>query len=160
MKSNLYLIAYTKITQNGSKAYTNSYNHRTLKRKHRGKYSSIGYSNIFLSMTPTTQIIKEQINSISSNFKTFVCHTIKRLKRQPIKWLKNSFPLYIWQGSSIKNIQSPGWCLNGLRTKGSLVQFPVRAHAWVSGQVPSRGRLRGNHSLMFLSLPFSLPSLL
>ena len=25
------------------------------------------------------------------------------------------------------------------RTKGSLVQFPVRAHAWVAGQIPSRG---------------------
>ena len=44
----------------------------------------------------------------------------------------------------------------GLRTKGSLVQFPVRAHAWVVGQVPSRGRMRGNHTLIFLS--FSLPS--
>ena len=27
------------------------------------------------------------------------------------------------------------------------------------GQVPSRGHMRGNHSLMFLSLSFSLPSL-
>ena len=26
-----------------------------------------------------------------------------------------------------------------LRTKGSLVRFPVRAHAWVVGQVPSEG---------------------
>ena len=41
-----------------------------------------------------------------------------------------------------------------LRTKGYLVQFPVRAHAWVAGQVPSRGRLRGNHTV---SLPFFLP---
>ena len=45
----------------------------------------------------------------------------------------------------------------GLQTKGSPVRFPVRAHAWVAGQVPSRGRVRGNHTLMFLSLPF--PSL-
>ena len=35
--------------------------------------------------------------------------------------------------------------------------FPVRAHAWVVGQVASRGRARGNR--MFLSLPFSLPSI-
>ena len=42
----------------------------------------------------------------------------------------------------------------GLWTKGSLVQFPVR----VAGQVPSRGHSRGNHTLMFLSLSFSLPS--
>ena len=40
----------------------------------------------------------------------------------------------------------------GLRTKGSPVQFPVRAHAWVVSQVPSRGRARCNHTLMFLSL--------
>ena len=45
----------------------------------------------------------------------------------------------------------------GLQTKGLLVQFPVRAHAWVAGQVPRKGRVRGNHILMFLSL-FSLPS--
>ena len=43
----------------------------------------------------------------------------------------------------------------GLRTKGSPVGFPVRAHAWVAGQVPSWGRTRGNNTLMFLSL--SLP---
>ena len=31
----------------------------------------------------------------------------------------------------------------GLLTKGSLVQFPVRAHAWVVGQVSNRGPMRG-----------------
>ena len=36
--------------------------------------------------------------------------------------------------------------------------IPVRAHAWVAGQVPSRGCVRGNHTLMFLSLSFSLPT--
>ena len=46
----------------------------------------------------------------------------------------------------------------GLRTKGWWFQFPVRARAWVSGQVPSRGHMRGNHTLMFLSLSFSFPS--
>ena len=46
----------------------------------------------------------------------------------------------------------------GVQTKGSLVRFPVRAHAWVAGQVCSRGHARGNHTLMFLSLSFSLPS--
>ena len=52
------------------------------------------------------------------------------------------------------------WIECGLQTKGSLVQFPVRAHAWVVGQVPSGGHVRGNHTLMFLSPPYSLPSLL
>ena len=49
----------------------------------------------------------------------------------------------------------------GLRTKGSLVPFPVRAHAWVVGQVPSGGVLeRQLHigvSLLLFLLPF--PSL-
>ena len=45
----------------------------------------------------------------------------------------------------------------GLWTKGSLVWFPVRAHVWVAGQVPSRGCTRGNHTLMLLSLSPSLP---
>ena len=41
-----------------------------------------------------------------------------------------------------------------LRTKGSLVLFPVRAHAWVAGQVPNRGVL-GRQSHIDVSLPFS-----
>ena len=44
------------------------------------------------------------------------------------------------------------WIECGLQTKGSLVRFPVRAHAWVAGQVPSGGHMTGNHTLMFLSL--------
>ena len=42
-----------------------------------------------------------------------------------------------------------------LRTKESPVRFPVKARAWVVGQVPTRGCVRGNHILMFLSLFFS-----
>ena len=41
-----------------------------------------------------------------------------------------------------------------LQTKESWVCFPVRAHTWVAGQVSSRGHMRGNHTLMFLSLSF------
>ena len=61
----------------------------------------------------------------------------------------------------ISKIISPGWCglSTGLWTKMSLVPFPVRAQAWIEGQDPCRGRARGNW-LMFLSLPFSHPSLL
>ena len=33
----------------------------------------------------------------------------------------------------------------------------VRAHAWVVGQIHSRGHVRGNHTLMFFSLSFSPP---
>ena len=45
----------------------------------------------------------------------------------------------------------------GLQTKGPPVQFPVRAHAWIVGQDPSREHVRGNHILKFLSLSPSLP---
>ena len=38
------------------------------------------------------------------------------------------------------------------------IRFPVRAHAWVAGQVPSGEHARGNHTLMFLSLSVSFPS--
>ena len=46
------------------------------------------------------------------------------------------------------------WTANQMVT----VRLPVRAHTWVAGQVPSGGHVRGNHTLMFLSLSFSLPS--
>ena len=66
---------------------------------------------------------------------------------------------------SLKGIYriSPGWCGSvdwapGLHTKGLLVQFPIRAHTRVAGQVPSRGCVRGNHTLMFLSFSVSRPS--
>ena len=36
--------------------------------------------------------------------------------------------------------------------------FSVGTHAWVAGQVPGGGCTRGNHTLVFLSLSFSLPS--
>ena len=41
------------------------------------------------------------------------------------------------------------------RVAGSI---PGRAHAWVVGQVPSKGLTRSNHTLMFLSVSFSLLS--
>ena len=82
----------------------------------------------------------------------------------PLHWISDysSFPNYF--SSSIKTRYVLPWLvwLSGLsaslQTKVSPVQFPVRAHAWVAGQVPSRGRTRGNHTLMFVSLSFSLPS--
>ena len=45
----------------------------------------------------------------------------------------------------------------GLQIRGSLVQFPVTAQAWVAGQVPSRGRVEGNHTLMFFLPPLRDP---
>ena len=45
-----------------------------------------------------------------------------------------------------------------LQNKGSPVQFLVRTHAWVAGQIPRWGHMRGKHTLTFLSLSSFLPS--
>ena len=70
------------------------------------------------------------------------------------------YQLYL--SKAVPKKESPGWCGSGLSAglwiKGSPVRFPVRAHAWVAGQVPGEGYTRGNHTLMFLSHSFSLPS--
>ena len=67
---------------------------------------------------------------------------------QKCSWFSRTTPWLVWlSGSSA-----------GLGIKGLSVWSPYRAHAWVVGQVPSRGSARSNHTLMFLSLSFSLPS--
>ena len=43
----------------------------------------------------------------------------------------------------------------GPRTKGSLVGFPVRVHAWVAVLVPNKGHMRINCTLISLSLCLS-----
>ena len=48
----------------------------------------------------------------------------------------------------------------GLRTKGSVVWFPVRAHAWVAGRVPGSGCVRGNQSMCLSHIKVSLPRFL
>ena len=49
------------------------------------------------------------------------------------------------------------WIERGLQTKGLLVRFPVRAHAWVAGPRPQWGpHERQPH--IDISLSFSLPS--
>ena len=59
-----------------------------------------------------------------------------------------SWPWLVW----LSGLSTSLW------TKGSLVQLSVRAHVWIVGQVSSRGHTRGNHTLMFFSPSFSLPS--
>ena len=49
------------------------------------------------------------------------------------------------------------WIECTLGTRQSPVQFTVRAHAWVAGQVPRMGCTKGNHALIFPLLLF--PSL-
>ena len=38
-----------------------------------------------------------------------------------------------------------------LQSKGLLVRFPVRAHAWVAGLVPGWGCVRGNRLIISLT---------
>ena len=65
--------------------------------------------------------------------------------------LNSSFPKYALPA------QAAQWIERRSANQRVAVWFPIRAHAWVAGQVPSRGRARGSHTLMFLfSLPFSL----
>ena len=64
--------------------------------------------------------------------------------------------------SLLRRGRHPGWC-------GSVVEcwpenqrvaclIPSQGTRLGCSQVPSRGHVRGNHTLMFLSLSFSLPS--
>ena len=61
-------------------------------------------------------------------------------------WLKTA-PCLVW----LSGLRA------GLQTKRSPVRFPLRAHAWVAGQVPNLGRVRGNHSLHLSNIDVSLP---
>ena len=70
---------------------------------------------------------------------------------QGVTWAQDENWLYALTGVA-------QWIEHGLQTKRLLVQFLVRAYAWVVGQIPSWGHVRGNHTLVFLSLSFSLPS--
>ena len=89
----------------------------------------------------------------------------KLLLYYKVNW-QHSMSMYqkIWNWYTVyKNTTQP-WLMwlsglsAGLRAKGSPVQLPVRAHAWVAGQVPSRGRTGGSHT--DVSLPLFLPSAL
>ena len=57
-------------------------------------------------------------------------------------------PWLVWLGGLSASLQN----------KGLPVRFPVRAHAWVVGHIPSGGHVRVNHTLIFLSLSYSFPS--
>ena len=82
----------------------------------------------------------------------------------PTRLSRSQVTSHLSVSSSVKKLTPWPWLQwlrglsAGLKTKGLLVQFPVRSHAWVVGQVPNRGRARDNYTLMFLPLSFSLPS--
>ena len=96
-----------------------------------------------------------------------IFHCIRTLLRYAVLWIMFSkFNLCKSLGERFLyfRITQEPWLvwLSGLssrlQSKGLPVRFPVRAHAWVASQVLSRGHVRGKHTLMFLSLCFSLLS--
>ena len=81
---------------------------------------------------------------------------IKKSKHQNKDWHKLTAFQHPHKTLALAGVAQ--WIEHRLPTKGLPVQFPVRACAWVAGQVPNEGHMRGNHTLMFLSLSVSLPS--
>ena len=77
--------------------------------------------------------------------------------RPVVMTLTDSTPTYFFFNAVLTLAGVAQWLSTSLRTKGLPVRFPVRAHAWVVSQGPSRGCVRGSHPLMFLSLSLSLP---
>ena len=95
--------------------------------------------NGHLSISIEILLLKSLFRELIYSFKVVVPYCISK-KSWKLPWL-------VW--------------LSGLSaflgTKGLLVPFPVKAHAWVSGQVPGQGCVRDKYTLMFLSLSFSFP---
>ena len=127
-----------------------SYNHKIL-------------YNIFINNAIRLKINKWELRKdyISGNWKKALTSGLKKIGNSCWIILKE---LYVkCYETQIKQHVEP-WLvwLSGLsarlRLKELPVWFPVRTHVWVAGQVPRRGRTRGSHTLMFLSLSFSLPS--
>ena len=109
------------------------------------KVSSKIRNNMYIVDT----IFFAQIFLIGQNKILFNILVVSKMKQ----WKRFRFILH----SIFKN--STGWCdlVDCVPTREpKLVLFPVRAHACVAVQVPSRGHMRGSHTLMFLSLFFAL----
>ena len=124
--------------------------HKTVKSPWHKKVKTPRYIGITRRIQYKSIFLFEEKNDVSSS--SFLGEHSQFLHHSAIRLVKSKLFLIALAGVA-------QWIERaGLRTKGSPVRFPVRAHAWVAGQVPSRGCVRGNHTMMFLSLSFSLPS--
>ena len=99
----------------------------------------------FLPSKP--EVVQEQMLHCTPTKCGFISHSSSTTNNKCRDFKNNKALLWL--------VWLSGLCAS-LQTKGSPVQFPVRAHAWVAGQVLRWGCRRGNHTLMFLS-SFSLP---
>ena len=113
------------------------------------------------SYSGVTEDVKAKIRSLSTlsgnrhlKFKiTILCLSHGVMNNYAKCWKQGTEYLQLWRISVKLALAGIAQCIEcGLQRKGSPVQFPVRAHAWIVGQVPSGGHMRGNHTLMFLSL--------
>ena len=94
----------------------------------------------------------------------YIVHYSHLLLSPPLEWHTTSWREVVPNNVS-KSTHTPGWCgsvdwVLTCKPEGPRFDSQFRAHAWVAGQVPSRGPMRGNHTLTFLCLSFSLPSFL
>ena len=74
---------------------------------------------------------------------TIVVNLVKDTHNLSILSLQLPVNLYLFQNKMFLALAGVAQWIEGrpagLRTKGSLVRFPVRAYAWVAGQVPGWG---------------------
>ena len=63
------------------------------------------------------------------------------------RWKTPIVPWLVW----------PSGLSASLQTERSLVRFPVKAWAWVAGQVPSWGHARGNRSMYLSHIDVTFP---
>ena len=96
--------------------------------------------------TPEKELGDKEIDNLSdAEFKTLVIEMLTELIELDCKMKGEMALAGVAQWTEHRPVNQ--------RVAGS-----IRAHAWVVGQVPNRGLAKGNHTLMFLSLSFSLPS--
>ena len=117
-------------------------------------YHTFSYSDMVLFFSKLEIIPYWAIPAMYSNWK------IKNFSIN-LGWKPRWNGIYIT--GSEKTSKCPGWCSSvdwaqACEPKGYQLDSQSRAHAWVAGRVPSRGHMRGNHTLMLLSLSFSFPS--
>ena len=141
MKVHHQLISHTRIISKQIKVLNLRFKTIKLLEENIGsKISDVSCSNIFSDISSGKgNKIKNQQDYIKLNSFYTAKETINKIKRQP--WL-------VWLSGSSAS----------LRNKGSLVPFPVRAHAWVVVQVPVGVRKRQPHIDVSLPLFLSLPS--
>ena len=110
--------------------------------------SSVGYSIIPIyqgcGLDPWSRHLQEANNEDKNkgNNKSLLLPLPLSIKKKKI-----NHPWLVW----ISGLSA------GLWTKRLLVQFPVRAHAWGAGQVPSWGHARGNQWMYLSHIDVSLP---